>query len=50
MLKYLLGGFIIFTGIVLLYQLGIKYILDAISGILDKKFDSFSSKTAKNRG
>lgn len=47
MLKYILSGFIIFSSIILLYQLAIRHIIYSISKIIDKKLDLLTSKKIK---
>ncbi len=49
MLRYILGGFIIFSSIILLYQLAIRHIIQSISKIIDDKLSSTNLKNVKYR-
>lgn len=47
MLKYIPGSFIIFSSIILLYQLAIRHIIYSISELLDVKLKNINPKKMK---
>lgn len=47
-LKYILGGFIIFSSIILLYQLGVRMIINKIAELLDKKLNVMNIKNIQH--
>ncbi len=49
MLRYILSGFIIFSSIILLYQLAIRHIIQSSSKIIDEKLSSANLKNVKYR-